>query len=100
MILSDIDIDILNHNDIINNYLSLINQHGFIITVNYNTRSNNSGGSYTSIDHILIKTKSLNNSIAYGAHTTLTAHYYIILNVNDISNNCNNQPCANITAKS
>lgn len=78
----DINIDLLQQNDHVNEYLSILNEFGYVSTINGITRSQ--GNQNSCIDHIFLKsTKNIQDLFLMPLiiHTDITDHYTVILQI-------------------
>ncbi|KAF0752799.1 Uncharacterized protein FWK35_00012261 [Aphis craccivora] len=88
IILSDFNIDILKPSKTKEDYLMLMAQLGFIPVIENITRP----ASNTCIDHIFVKTKSLDHIKPIIIKSNITDHYPKIISVGNILDNRHNKP--------
>lgn len=83
LLVGDLNIDILDKKEVINDYLNILGEEGFIAAINNYTRVE--GNTKTCIDHIFIRNKvQNNNNYNYNPvilQSNITDHYSVILQI-------------------
>lgn len=88
ILLGDLNIDLIKHSKIREEYLLFMAQFGFSPLIKTTTRST----SNTYIDRIFIKTKSFANIVPIIVYSNITNYYPTVLSIGNILNNRNNTP--------